>query len=216
MRVISAGIVGLFLWSPPAAALPPQAGYDLKCQGDMSALDAANAKTPGSPFKMTLHVDLNHQLFCQNNCETREKISKVLPSNIIFRAVNAPLPNRLWVADTGQFSYTWAEAAARDEKPSMRFAHGFCTKVVTVSSIDRESVKEKVPVPNFPIGQKHANQPRSAGLSAREMRALINIQNHQPIPASMHTKLWLKGLAQFDNELWVLTDKGEAILSGAR
>src|SRR3569833_2962830 len=216
VKIITIGIASVFLLSVAVAASAAQVSYDLKCEGNSSSLDGSNGETNSSPFAMTLHVDPDHSSFCQNSCETQEKISRILPSNIIFRAVNAPLPNRLWVADTGQFSYTWAEAAARDEKPSMRFAHGFCTKVVPVSSIDRESVKEKVPAPNFPIGQKHADQPRSAGLSAREMRALINIQNHRPIPASMHTKLWLKGLAQFDKELWVLTDKGEAILSGAR
>ena len=216
MRVIPTGIVGLFLVSP-AAALPTfQAGYDLKCEGSMSALDDADAEAHGSsPFAMTLHVDLEHKLFCQNSCETREKISKILPSNIILRAVSAPLPDRLWVADTGQFSYTWGESAARDEKPSMRFAHGFCTKMVTGSAMDREGVKHKVPVLP-PIGQKLADQPRSETLSDREIRALISIQNHRRVPGSMHTRLWLKGLARFDDDLWVLTNKGEAIISGAR
>jgi hypothetical protein len=208
-------IVGLFLVSP-AVALPTfQAGYDLKCEGNMAGQDGANAQAHASPFRMTLHVDLDHKLFCQNSCETREKISQVLPSNIIFRAVNAPLPNRLWVADSGQFSYTWGEAAAQRERPSMRSAHGFCTKVVTVSSVERDSVKRKVPVlaTKRPIGQKLADQPRSEELSGREIRALINIQNHRPVPGSMHTRLWLKGLAQFDDDLWVLTDKGKAIIN---
>jgi hypothetical protein len=49
-----------------------------------------------------------------------------------------------------------------------------------------------------------------------EIRALIEIQNHRPVPGSMHTRLWLKGLAQLDNDLWVLTDKGEAIITGER
>lgn len=218
MRVIPAGIVGLFLVSP-AAALPTfQPGYDLKCAGNMSGLDGADAPAQASPFTMTLHVDLNHKLFCQNGCETREKISKVLPSNIIFRAVNAPLPNRLWVADTGQFSYTWAEPAAQGDKRSMRSAQGFCTKVVTGSSLDREGAKQKLSVraPKPPIGQKLVDRPRSGELSAGEIRALIAIQNHRPVPGSMHTRLWLKGLAQFDDDLWVVTDKGEAFLAGAR
>src|SRR3569623_1163146 len=146
MRVIPAGIVGLFLVSSAAAALPPQTGYDLKSQGDMSALDTANAKAPGSPFTMTLLVDLNHQLVCQNNCETQERISKVLPSNIIFRAINAPLPNRLWVADAGQFSYTWADVTAHNEKPSVRSAQGYCTKVMADSGIAVEAAaKQKSP-----------------------------------------------------------------------
>jgi hypothetical protein len=216
MRVIPTGLVGLFLVSPVAAHPTFQTGYDLKCEGKMSALDGANAKAHGSPFSMTLHVDLDRKLFCQNSCETREKISKVLPSTIIFRAVSAPLPNRLWVADTGQFSYTWGEAAAQDEKSSTRSAQGFCTKMVTDSS--RESAKQRVPVParEPPIGQKLAHQPRSNELSASEIRALINVQNHRPIPGSMYTRLWLKGLAQFDDDLWVLTHKGEAIITGER
>jgi len=213
MRAVLAGIFGLFLVTHVSALPTSQAGYELKCEGSMSALDDANAQAHASPFTMTLHVDLDHKLFCQNSCDTQEKISKVLPSNIIFRAVSAPLPNRLWVADTGQFSYTWGETDARDEKPSLRFAHGFCTKVAPNS--DRESIKQKGPVPP-PIGQKLADRPRSEGLSAMDIRALINIQNGRPVPASMHTRLWLKGLAQFEDDLWVLTGKGEAILNGAR
>src|ERR1700704_4246359 len=106
MRVIPIGIAGFLLVSTAAAASaapPVQAGYDLRCEGNMLPLDDASAER-ATPFTMTLHVDLDHGSFCQNSCETQEKISKVLPSNIIFRAVNAPLPNRLWVADTGQFS----------------------------------------------------------------------------------------------------------------
>jgi hypothetical protein len=214
MRVIPTGIVGLFLVSPAAALPTLQAGYDLKCAGKMSALDGANAQAHASPFTMTLHVDLEHKLFCQDSCETREKISKVLPSNIILRAVSVPLPNRLWVADTGQFSYTWAEAAARDEKPAMRSAQGFCSRMVTEPASDRENVKEKVSKP--PIGQKLADRSQSEELSEREITALINIQNRRPVPGSMHRRLWLKGLAQFDDDLWVLTDKGEAIITGER
>jgi hypothetical protein len=215
MRVIPTAIVGLFLVSPAVALPTIPAGYDLKCVGNMFEQDGADAQAHASPFTMTLHVDLDHKLFCQNNCETREKISQVLPSNIIFRAVNAPVPNRLWVADTGQFSYTWGKAAAHRERPSVRSAHGFCTKVVTISSVERESVKQKVSVlaAKRPIGQKLAAPPRSEQPSAGEIRALIDIQNHRPIPGSMHTRLWLKGLAQFDDGLWVLTDKGEAIIN---
>jgi hypothetical protein len=214
--MIPAAIAGIFVVSP-AAALPAfQPGYDLKCHGNMSALGGAQAHA--SAFAMTLHVDLDHGLFCQNSCETREKISKILPRNIIFRAVGAPLPNRLWVADTGQFSYTWAEAGAQEEKPSMRSAQGFCTKVVAVSSVDEESVKQMLPVPGSkpPIGEKLAYRPRSKGVSASEVRALVNIQNHRPVSGAMHTTLWLKGLAQFDNNLWVVTDKGQAVLTGSR
>jgi len=216
MRAIPTGIAGLFLlW--PAAALPAvQAGYVLKCEGNMSALDDTNAAAHGSPFTMTLHLDLDHKLFCQDSCETREKISKVLPSNIILRAVSAPLPNRLWIADNGQFSYTWAEAAARDEKPSMRSAQGFCTKVVAASSIDRDNAKQKMTVPEPPVGQSFVDRPRSREFSVGEIRALINVRNHRPISGSMHTRLWLKGLARFDDDQWVLTDKGEAIIGGER
>lgn len=215
MRVIPTAIVGLFLVSP-AVALPTfQAGYDLKCEGNMSGQDGANARAHGSPFRMTLHVDLDHRLFCENNCETREKISQVLPSNIIFRAVNAPVPNRLWVADNGQFSYTWGEAAAKRERPSVRSAHGFCTKVVTISSVEREGVKQKGPflATKRPIGQKFAAHPRAGELSTREIRALLNIQNHRSVPGPTHTEMWLKGLAQFDDGQWVLTDKGKAIIN---
>jgi len=218
LRVIPAGIAGVLLASPVAALPASQPGYDLKCEGNMSGLDGANAQAHASPFTMTLHVDLNHKSFCQDGCDTRETISKVLPSNIIFRAVNAPLPNRLWVADTGQFSYTWAEASARDEKPSMRSAQGFCTKVVTGSSGDKDGVKQKVsvPAPKFPIGQKPTDQPRSGKLSGMEFRALLNIQNHRPVPASMHTRLYDRGFVRLDNDLWVLTARGEAIITGDR
>jgi hypothetical protein len=95
----------------------------------------------------------------------------------------------------------------------VRSAHGICTKVVTISSV--ESIKQKVPVlaAKRPIGQKLAAQRRSEQPSAGEIRALTDIQNHRPVPGSMHTKLWLKGLAQFDDGQWVLTDKGEAIIN---
>jgi hypothetical protein len=215
MRIFPTAIVGLFLVSPAVALPTIQAGYDLKCVGNMSGQDGGNAQAHQSPFTMTLHVDVDHKLFCENNCETREKISQVLPSNIIFRAVNAPVPNRLWVADTGQFSYTWGEATAQRERPSVRSAQGFCTKVVTVSSVERESAKQKVRVPatNRPIGQNFAVRPRSNELGVKEIRALINIQNHRPFPGSMRTELWLKGLAEFDDGQWVLTSKGDAIIN---
>jgi hypothetical protein len=218
MRTIPTAIVGLFLVSPAMALPTVPPGYDLKCEGNMSGLNGDDAPARATAFTMTLHVDLDHKLFCQNNCEAREKISKVLPTNIIFRAVSTPLPNRLWVADNGQFSYTWADAAAQGEKPSLHSAQGFCTKVVSVSPMERENVKQKAPIPAVRLssGQKTANRFRSEDLSAREISALISIQNHRPIPASMHTTLWLKGLAQFDDNLWVLTDKGEALIGERR
>jgi hypothetical protein len=213
MRVIPTAIIGLLLASPAVALPSSQAAYDLKCVGNASGSDGANAHA--SPFTMTLHVDLDHKLFCQNDCETQESISQVLPSNIVFRAVNAPVPNRLWVADTGQFSYTWGEAAAQHERPSLRSAHGFCTKVVAVSAVERETVKQKLPVSTTQRAtrQKLAARPRSKELGVKQIRALINIQNHRPFPGSMRTELWLKGLAEFDDGQWVLTDKGDAIIN---
>jgi hypothetical protein len=84
--------------------------------------------------------------------------------------------------------------------------------------MERESVKQKAPIPAARLSsrQKTANRFRPEDLSAREISALISIQNHRPIPASMHTTLWLKGLAQFDDNLWVLTDKGEALIGERR
>jgi hypothetical protein len=205
MNVIPIAIASIFLLSAPAASAT-QTSYDLKCEGSSSLLQGDKAQTGPSPFTMTLHVDLEHKSFCQNSCETREKISKLLPSNIIFRAVNSPLPNRLWVAETGQFSYTWAET--RDEKPAIHSAQGFCTKMMT-------TLKQKMPASSrSAIGQKLDD--RAGDLSSTEIRALMDIQNHRPVPGSMHTRLWLKGLAQLDNDLWVLTDKGEAIVTGER
>src|ERR1700761_8722327 len=130
VKIITIGFASFFLLSSAATALAAQVSYDLKCEGNSSSLDGGNAETNSSPFAMTLHVDPDHNSFCQNSCETQEKISRILPSNIIFRAVNAPLPNRLWVADTGQFSYTWADTTAHNEKPSVRSAQGYCTKVM--------------------------------------------------------------------------------------
>jgi hypothetical protein len=218
MALAPAGFISFLLVSP-AAALPAfQPGYDLKCEGKISALNGPDAQAHALPFTMTLHVDLDNKLFCQDSCKTVEKISTVLASNIIFRAAKAPWPDRLWVADTGQFSHTWAEAAAEDEKPSIRSAQGFCTKVTTDLSSVSESLKHKVPISALkrPIGHKLANQAGSEELGVGEIRALINIQNHRPVPASMHTTLWLKGLARFDDDQWVLTDKGEAYMSGDR
>ena len=216
MRVIPIGIAVLFLWSPAAALSPGQTGYDLKCEGSSSSLNDASADTPASPFTMTLHVDLEHNSFCQNNCETQEKISKVLPSNIIFRAVNTPWPNRLWVADTGQFSYTWAEAAVRDAKPSVHSAQGSCVRILSASP----SIMEVKPKPSMTVSklsispEKALIQNRPDELTAPEITALIDIQNHRPVPASMHTKLYARGLVHLDNDLWVLTDRGEALITG--
>lgn len=215
MRVILAGIFGLFVVSPSTALPTFQPRYDLKCAGNLSGPDGANAEAHASAFTMTLHVDLDHKLFCHDSCATQEKISKVLSNNIIFRAVDEPWPNRLWVADTGQFSYTWVEAPARGAKSAIRSAQGFCTKVMTASAIDKEGLKEKGRTPKPPIGYELAAQ-RSGDLSEREITALIDIQNHRSVPGSMHRRLWLKGLARFDDDMWVLTDKGEAIISGDR
>jgi len=219
MKIISIGFASFFLLSSSAAASAAQVSYDLKCEGNSSSLDGANTEASSSPFAMTLHVDPDHNSFCQNNCETQEKISKVLPSNIIFRAINAPLPNRLWVADTGLFSYTWAEAAARDEKPSLRSAQGYCTKVMADSGVAMEAAaKQKSPLAAVPKSviapAKVATQARADELSATEITALLDIQNHRPVPASMHTRLYSRGLVHLDNDLWVLTARGEAIITG--
>lgn len=211
MRAIVTGILGLFLVSQ-AAALPSfQTVYDLKCAGNVTGLADAKLETHAPPFTMTLHVDLDHKLFCLDECQTHEKISKIFPSNIIFRAIGGPSPNRLWVADTGQFSYTWVDAAAQSAKPAMRSVQGFCTKVLG-SSDDRKNPDLKPVRPT--VEYRHAATHRSEGLSEREIRALIFIKNHRAFPASMHTQLWLKGLAQFQDGRWVLTAKGEAIITG--
>ena len=225
VKIIAIGIASFFLLSFAAAASAAQVSYDLKCEGISSSLDDGNAEKNPSPFAMTLHVDPDHNTFCQNNCETQEKISRILPSNIIFRAVNAPWPNRLWVADTGQFSYTWAEAAARDEKPSVHSAQGSCAKVMADSGVAVEAAaKQKPPVataqkpavapPSAVSPPKMATQARADELSATEITALLDIQNHRPVPASMHTKLYSRGLVHLDNDLWVLTSRGEALITG--
>jgi hypothetical protein len=219
MKIIPIGITSFLLLSSAAAESAAQVSYDLKCTGNISPVDAGNAEPISSPFAMTLHVDLEHNSFCQNNCETQEKISKVFPSNIIFRAVNAPLPNRLWVADTGQFSYTWADATAHNENPTVRSAQGYCTKVMADAGIAVEaSAKQKSPVvaPQKPAATppKMATQPRAEDLSAMEITALLDIQNHRPVPAAMHTRLYDRGFVRLDNDLWVLTARGEAIITG--
>jgi len=227
VKIISIGIASFFLLSSAAGASAAQVSYDLKCEGISSSLDGGNAEKYSSPFVMTLHVDPDHSTFCQNNCETQEKISKILPSNIIFRAVNAPWPNRLWVADTGQFSYTWAEAGGRDEKPSVHSAQGSCAKIMADSGVAMEAAaKQKPPViaaqkpsiaPAPAIAPpKQASQARADELSAAEITALLDIQNHRPVAASMHTKLYSRGLVHLDNDLWVLTDRGEALITGER
>ena len=221
MKIISIGIASFFLLSSAAAASAAQVSYDLKCEGNSSSLDGGNAETNSSPFAMTLHVDPDHNSFCQNSCETQEKISRILPSNIIFRAVNAPLPNRLWVADTGQFSYTWADAPPHNEKPSVRSAQGYCTKVMADSGIAVEAAaKQKSPAvaAQKPVvaAPKLVTQARADELSAMEITALLDIQNHRPVPASMHTRLYDRGFVRLDNDLWVLTARGEAIITGDR
>jgi len=225
VKIISIGIANFFLLSSAAAASAAQVSYDLKCEGISSSLDGGDAEKNSLPFAMTLHVDPDHNTFCQNNCETQEKISKILPSNIIFRAVNAPWPNRLWVADTGLFSYTWAELAARDEKPSVRSAQGSCVKIMADSGVALEAAaRQKPPViavqkpsiaPSPATTQpKMVPQTRADELSATEITALLDIQNHRPVPASMHTKLYSRGLVHLDNDLWVLTARGEALITG--
>ena len=227
VKIISIGIASSFLLSSAAGASAAQVSYDLKCEGISSSLDGGDSEKNPSPFAMTLHVDPDHNTFCQNNCETQEKISKILPSNIIFRAVNAPWPNRLWVADTGQFSYTWAETGGRDEKPSVHSAQGSCAKIMADSGVAVEAIaKQKSPavpaqkppvVPPIAISPpKMATQARADELSATEITALLDIQNHRPVPASMHTKLYSRGLVHLDNDLWVLTDRGEALITGDR
>jgi len=219
VKIITIGIASVFLLSFPVAASAAQVSYDLKCEGNSSSLDGSNGETNSSPFAMTLHVDPDHSSFCQNSCETQEKISRILPSNIIFRAVNAPLPNRLWVADTGLFSYTWADAPSHNEKPSLRSAQGYCTKVMADSGIAVEAAaKQKSPAvaAQKPVvaAPKVVTQARADELSAMEITALLDIQNHRPVPASMHTRLYARGLVHLDNDLWVLTDRGEALISG--
>ena len=84
VKIITIGIASVFLLSFAVAASAAQVSYDLKCEGNSSSLDGSNGETNSSPFAMTLHVDPDHSSFCQNSCETQEKISRILPSNIII------------------------------------------------------------------------------------------------------------------------------------
>ena len=141
--------------------------------------------------------------------------------NLVLRNFRADGPNRLWVADTGQFSYTWADAPPHNEKPSVRSAQGYCTKVTADSGIAVEAAaKQKSPAVAAQkpavAAPKIVTQARADELSAMEITALLDIQNHRPVPASMHTRLYDRGFVRLDNDLWVLTARGEAIITGDR
>jgi hypothetical protein len=74
--------------------------------------------------------------------------------------------------------------------------------------------KPSIAPPSATAPLKMATQARADELSATEITALLDIQNHRPVPASMHTKLYSRGLVHLDNDLWVLTARGEALITG--
>jgi hypothetical protein len=54
--------------------------------------------------------------------------------------------------------------------------------------------------------------PTTLGFS--EISALIDIKNHRPVPAQLHTKLQSLGYIRLQDDLWTLTAKAEALVSG--
>jgi hypothetical protein len=202
-----------------AMAAPSKVEYDLRCEGVVTTTgtDETTNREPSIPlpFTMKLHVDLARNLFCQDTCDAPEHISKILSRNIVFRSIGGPQPKRLWVADDGQFSNTWVEVRVQHDDKSvvLNSAQGVCSKIPDGPVAPAEPVKQKSGATT--VNRLSARLPLEE-LSAREITALMDIENHRPVSAELHTQLHARGLIHLEGDLWVLTGKGEAIITGDR
>jgi hypothetical protein len=162
---------------------------------------------------MQLHVDLNHNTFCQDACGATERIWKILSTDIVFRSASEPQLQRLWVADDGEFSNTWVEQAQRNDKSLvLKSAQGGCVKALKAPSPDPAPLKLKMPATSS--NGAAAQIPIIEKLSEADITALNDVENHRSITASLHTHLHALGLIHLQDDLWVLTKKGDSIITG--
>jgi hypothetical protein len=216
MTIIFNGIAYLLLLGSAAAPAQNRAIYDLKCSGTVTSLrlgQTDNKPSNPAPYAMKLHIDLRQKTFCQDMCKVSESIWKVLPANIIFRSVSGPQLERLWVTDDGQFSNTWIEnqTSGDDKSQLLMSAQGGCERQEYSQSIDLANSTSKLPAPKAMLSS--ASVPDSE-LSVGEISALMDIKNHRPVSAQLHMRLHTLGYAHLKDDLWVLTRKGEKIVSG--
>jgi hypothetical protein len=200
-----------------AAAAQPDKEYDLNCTGMLTSTvtDGSGKSEAAAPvaYTMQLHVDLNHNAFCQDACGAPERIWKILPTDIVFRSASEPQLRRLWVADDGEFSNTWVERAQQNDKSVvLKSAQGGCVKVLKGPSPGPAPLKLKTLVASS--SGAVAQAPIIEKLSESDITALIDLKNHRPISAGLHTHLHALGLVHLQDDLWVLTRKGDSIITG--
>lgn len=205
---------------------------------------ATQSQIPPQNYTTHVSVDLEHRTFCQDECKSQELISKVLPDDVVFRSNASPQLERFWVTDDGQFSNTWLEVHTEgsDKSYVLMSARGFCEKSPNLRLTASEPVPAKplalheapaqqVPKPLVqrdasaqPVAkalvehdtstqQVEPSRPLSM-LGFTEISALVDIKNHRPVSAKLHTELQSLGYIRMQDDLWILTAKAEALVSG--
>jgi hypothetical protein len=221
MRLILGGLLCVVATTSWALAQPAGV-YDLTCSGTLTSTMASGAPDPDSPsqsYITRLTVDLDHRTFCQDECKAQEVISKVLPADIVFRSSPPPQLQRFWIADDGQFSNTWVEVRSQGSNKTsiVLSARGSCVKSPRIRLEANDPITEKPTPQRQAAAEQEVKEPASVPpkmLGFEEISALIDIKNHRPVSARLHTELQTLGYIRLQDDLWMLTAKAEALVSG--
>ena len=221
MRSLLSGL--FFVAATTCSAFAQATGaYDLMCSGTLTPTTVGGAPDPqvsSQSYTTHLSVDLDHRTFCQDECKAQEVISKILPADIVFRSSPPPQLQRFWIADDGQFSNTWVEVRSQGSNKTsiVLSARGSCVKSPRIRLEANDPITEKPTPQRQATAEQEVKEPASVPpkmLGFEEISALIDIKNHRPVSARLHTELQTLGYIRLQDDLWMLTAKAEALVSG--
>jgi hypothetical protein len=123
------------------------------------------------------------------------------------------------MADDGQFSNTWVEERSQggDKTYVVMSARGSCVKTPKVRLEANDPITVKSAPQREAAADRDVREPVSSSpplLGFSEISALIDIKNHRPVSAKLHTELQYLGYIHLQDDLWILTAKAEALVSG--
>jgi hypothetical protein len=123
------------------------------------------------------------------------------------------------MADDGQFSNTWVEERSQggDKAYVVMSARGSCVKSPKIGLETNDPITIKSAPQREAAADREVKEPASAPsplLGFSEISALVDIKNHRPVSAKLHTELQYLGYIRLQDDLWILTAKAEALVSG--
>ena len=126
---------------------------------------------------------------------------------------------RFWVTGDGQFSNTWVEVRSQggDNSYIVMSAQGLCVRSPKIHLETNDPITVKPAPQREAAAERQIREPASAlptGLGFSEISALIDIKNHRPVSAKLYTELQNLGYIRLQDDLWTLTAKAEALVSG--